>query len=489
MIQETEQRHNLLPTDVFASMCADRKVRKAIVTGNHALFFHFYFNDYVRYETAEFQKELFTLSQDTTVKNLAVMAFRDSAKSTILTFSFPIWAVLGAPQKKFVLIVSQTRNQARQHLLNIKRELEGNSLLRSDLGPFETQDDEWGSYALVLPQYEAKIMAISTEQSVRGLRHGAHRPDLIIVDDIEDSASVKTKEGRDKTFNWVTGDLLPAAAVDAKIVFLGNLLHQDSVLMRIKKLMAEKKFSGVFKEYPLVTIEGKILWLGKFPSQESIEALRATVLSESAWQREYLLILVPDEDQVIQWGWINYYNKAPEQTSENDYKYTWTGVDLAISLKDTADYTAMVSARIFGYGEELRIYVLPNPTNKRMDFPEQVESMKSLSLLLGEGSKSRIFVEDVAYQAALPQQLQALGFPVDPVHVRGDKRERLVLTSYPIKQAKILFPHRGCEHLLAQLVGFGVEKYDDLADAFSLLIHKILEENKSKPATPEIFVL
>ena len=48
-------------------------------------------------------------------------------------------------------------------------------------------------------------------------------------------------------------------------------------------------------------------------------------------------------------------------------------------------------------------------------------------------------------------------------------------TVYPhlIKTGKILFPKKGCEELLRQLVHFGVEKHDDLADAFSVLINHV----------------
>jgi hypothetical protein len=41
----------------------------------------------------------------------------------------------------------------------------------------------------------------------------------------------------------------------------------------------------------------------------------------------------------------------------------------------------------------------------------------------------------------------------------------------------VLFPRYGCEQLIEQLTGFGVEKHDDLADAFAILILKTIEEN------------
>lgn len=62
-----------------------------------------------------------------------------------------------------------------------------------------------------------------------------------------------------------------------------------------------------------------------------------------------------------------------------------------------------------------------------------------------------------------------------------DKRERLNLTTHLIKSGKILFPKKGCEQLITQLIGFGYEKHDDLADAFAILILKIQEDSIYRP--------
>lgn len=74
--------------------------------------------------------------------------------------------------------------------MNIKRELESNDLLKNDMGPFVEQWEEWGSTSLYILKYNARSTAISTEQSVRGIRHGRYHPDLIIADDVEDMSPV-----------------------------------------------------------------------------------------------------------------------------------------------------------------------------------------------------------------------------------------------------------------------------------------------------------
>lgn len=465
----------------------DRAVRTKIAKDSHLLFFYIYLGNYVKFPITPFHREMFAITEDTGIKNAVIIAFRNSAKSTLMTYSYPIWAILGQQQKKFILIASQTRTQARQHLMNIKRELEDNDLLRGDLGPFETQDDEWGSYALVIKKYGAKIMAVSTEQSIRGLRHREHRPDLILLDDIEDTSSTKTKESRDKTHEWLTGEVIPAGDQDTKLIIVGNLLHEDSLLMRLKQLIEEGKFSGIFRTYPLIDEQENIAWPGKFPNLKAIEELRKSIGDERAWKREFLLILVPACDQIILRGWIRDYGVMPRFDSK-DYVRTFVAIDPAISQKEEASNTAMVVASIFGYGDDMKIYIHPFPVNEKLTFFETKERAKLLSRTVGGGSLVKFLIEDVGYQKALIQDLKREGLLVEEFKVYGmDKQSRLTIAAGPVQSGKVFFPKYGAEEIIQQIVGFGVEKRKDLADAFSMIIRGAIEIKK--PCIPEVFTV
>jgi predicted phage terminase large subunit-like protein len=470
-------------------MIKDRKVRTSINRESHWYFFHFYFAHYVSYATAPFQKEIFDLTENESLGNFFIVAFRGSGKSTILTTSYPIWAILGKQQKKFVLILCQTQAQAKQHMMNMKRELESNEILKNDLGPFKEEADEWGSSSLVFSRLNAKISAASAEQSIRGLRHNQHRPDLIICDDVEDLASTKTREGRNKTHQWLTGEVIPTGDRNTRLVIVGNLLHEDSLLMRIKEGIEKERMDGVFKEYPLMR-DGGILWPGKYPSIDDIESEKRKAGNEFAWEREYMLRIVPSEEQAIHRDWIQYYDELPDKKARTADGYTRhreirIGIDLAISQRDTADYTAMVIAQLWEDERgDFKVYIL-DAINRRITFPETVELCKALNKSYREdGMPPILVIESVAYQMSLPQQLENEGiFEVKMVRPGNqDKRSRLVLTAHLIKSGKILFPrHKSCEELISQIVNFGVEKHDDLADAFSILVLNSIEEAPSVP--------
>ena len=194
-------------------------------------------------------------------------------------------------------------------------------------------------------------------------RHGQHRPDLIIGDDVENMASAKTKEGRQKTYDWIKGEVIPAGDKNTKLVIVGNLLHEDSLLMHLKSDIENGDLSGEFRAYPLLDENGVIIWPGKYPSQKDIDEERKRIGNEKAWRREYLLEIIPDDDQIITWEDIHYYKTLPKETPQK----VIISVDLAISEKSSADYTAIVSVVIYGHYEKMRTYILPHPINKRMN--------------------------------------------------------------------------------------------------------------------------
>lgn len=466
--------------DQYKEIINNPALRRRLASESHYHFFHLYFPHYIEYPTAEFQKEIFSLTQNEDYQQAVIVAFRGSAKSTIVTLSNPIWSIVGNPQKKFVLIVSQTQQQARFHLSNIKEELEQNTLLTHDFNIHIDHEDEWRYDSLVLSSYGARIHSVSIGESMRGLREKQYRPDLIICDDIEDLNSVKTQESRDYTFDWFNKTLVPMGKPTTKIMVVGNLLHEDSFIKRMEDKIKNDSKDKIFKSYPLIDENGKILWSGKYPTQIAIEREKS-MLSYDAWMQEYLLKIVRRDDQVVQPEWIGYYDEYPS-FQKNDFQYAVISTDLAIKEKESADFTAMVTAYVYGYESNTKIYILPFPTNVRMDFPKTISAIKDkYQKLADQGLVTKVFVEEVGYQGAITQQLLVEGIKATGITVSGqDKRARLAQTTGWIQSGKILFPKKGCEFLINQLIYFGVEKHDDLADAFSLLVLELMKNHRRK---------
>lgn len=260
----------------------------------HPLWFSLlYLRHHFTYPLAPFQIELFHLVKQTDHDFIAVMAFRESGKSTIMNLANILWSILGKPGKKFVVIIGETQEQAKSHFLNIKAELENNELLKQDFGPFVENEDDLKRLSLELVYHESKIMAVTREQGIRGLKYGAHRPDLIICDDLEDTSSALDSKASGNLYERLTKEIVPVGSSGTRIIVLGNLFSKHSLMMRLKSDIEEKRIAGIFRTYPLLDDNRKNLWPSKFPNSETIKNLRAK-LSNDAWELEYILTFNDD---------------------------------------------------------------------------------------------------------------------------------------------------------------------------------------------------
>lgn len=149
------------------------------------------------------------------------------------------------------------------------------------------------------------------------------------------------------------------------------------------------------------------------------------------------------------------------------------GVDPAISQADTADYTAMVACHVFGYGENMKIFILPLIVNERLSLQNIVERAKRFREMFPRETV-RFVVEDVAAQNYLIQLMKYEGLFVSPMKVSGlSKHDRLVNSTLHFEKGNVLFPKKGAEQLIEQVLDFGTEKHDDLADALTSMLAEV----------------
>jgi hypothetical protein len=279
------------------------KVRRRLGYEDPLYFALLYLTHHFKHPLAPFHLEMFEVVKHDEINLAAVMAFRESGKSTILNTANVLWSILGKPERKFAVIVSKTQEQAKNHFTNIKAELERNPWLKEDFGPFTERPEEWNKQSLELEYHGAKILSVTARQSLRGMKHLSHRPDLIIIDDVEDAASVRDDRSRgDDLYRWYTEEVVPAGTEKTRIFVLGNLLsmvfdHEkpDFLAMRLRREIMNDKQTGLFRAYPIIDNTGKCLWPGKFPMRKTLKALRDKV-GTGLWQREYLLKVWGQED-------------------------------------------------------------------------------------------------------------------------------------------------------------------------------------------------
>jgi phage terminase large subunit-like protein len=306
------------------------------------------------------------------------------------------------------------------------------------------------------------------------------------VDDPEDGEWVRTKENRDKTARWLHSEVMGGLdARKGKLVVIGNLLHMDALLSRLKAPGTGFKVL----EFPLINNKGVCTWPAMYPTEQSLKD-KERDMGAVPWQREMLLKIVAEEEAIVTPDDIHYYDEYPPKIDTTNDKgdkvrvallaqLKGHGVDLAISENESADYTAIVSGDVFFVDDAPKIYILPNPFNEHVTFHETMKKVRSIP---GErGGANLFFVEDVGYQKAAIQEMERAMLPVIPMKPTTDKRSRLQVVAPYIKNGTVLFPRAGCEQLLGQIFNLGVEKNDDENDALVWLIQGLVNQGLELP--------
>ena len=162
----------------------------------------------------------------------AIAAPRGEAKSTLVSQLFVLWCLVTG-RKKYPVIVMDSIDQAYPMLEAIKAELEFNPRLSMDFPEAVGQGRVWQAGTIVT-RNDAKVQVAGSGKKLRGLRHGPWRPDLCVLDDIENDEQVRSPEQRDKLQGWLTKTVLPLGGAGTKfdVVYIGTILHYDSVLAR-----------------------------------------------------------------------------------------------------------------------------------------------------------------------------------------------------------------------------------------------------------------
>lgn len=241
--------------DGFSPGEAEKKVRVDRAYKDLEFFARTYFPHYVKHDNAVLHDFLYQRLPEIVDNGIgdheAIAAPRGNAKSTLVTQIFVIWCLV-TNRKKYPVIIMDALDQALPMLEAIKAELAFNPRLIMDYPAATGQGRVW-QVGTIVTANDAKVQVFGSGKRMRGLRHGPHRPDLAIGDDLENDENVRSPEQRDKLESWLKKTVLSLGAADDSmdVVVIGTILHYDSVLARLIKnpLWKSRKFKAVI-EWP-----------------------------------------------------------------------------------------------------------------------------------------------------------------------------------------------------------------------------------------------
>lgn len=162
---------------------------------------------------------------------LNVIGPRGGAKSTVATLTWVLRSVVEA-HEPYVWIVSDTKQQAENHLESLKSELVDNAALIASYPRATGRGPVWRRHVIEL-RHGPVVEALGTGQRMRGRRRRENRPTLIVCDDLQNDDHIVSSLQRERTDRWFHCTLLKAGTRETNIVNLATALHRDALAMQL----------------------------------------------------------------------------------------------------------------------------------------------------------------------------------------------------------------------------------------------------------------
>jgi predicted phage terminase large subunit-like protein len=370
-----------------------------------------------------------------------------------------------------------------------------NLSLRDNLRVRRIIEDPWfqaryGSEVQLQPDQNAKFyyentaggyqMALSVAGGVTG-----HGGSYLIIDDAHNASEAHSKQEREAALIWfreVWTNRLNDQEKD-KMIVVGQRIHEGDVCGYIINDRPDWVHLSLPAYYepsrrcltPIWadprTEEGELLWPERF-SKETLEGLRRD-LGSMGFAAQYQQSPVPAGGGQFKQQWLRYFTATDthyELVTPDTVKrvlieqcYLFGTVDLAISQKQSADYTVIAMWAVTPDRELL----LVDRLRDHFDNPEQ---QKQIQLFYQRYHPRFLLIESVAYQLAIVQQLWKLGLPVREYKPVKDKVSRASTASVFYEAGRVFHP-RGALWLHeweSELLMFPMAEHDDQVDNASM---------------------
>lgn len=348
---------------------------------------------------------------------------------------------------------------------NLKRELLNNKMINLMFGNMKSDTDSF-SKDMWVTQSGTAVMPRGAGQQVRGILYRNSRPDLIIVDDLEDAESVKSDDQRKKLKEWFFADVVNSVdrgEKNWKIIVIGTLLHEDSLLAN---LMEDPDWHHV--HLALCTPDLKSLW-PDFMTDEEVFKLYKSYKNKGmldVFAREYMGEATSKESAKFKQEYFKTYSETSEEFIKIKNKLENIVIcDPAKTVSENSADTAIV-----GIGLDARtprIYIRDVVAGKMM--PNVLyDNVFDMALRLKAkviGIKMTSLNEFIMYPLRTEMIRRRLVFDLIELPERADKDERINSMTPFYRMGYIYHNDSCCADLEMQLISHPRSKRKDIMDA------------------------
>ena len=298
--------------------------------------------------------------------------------------------------------------------------------------------------------------------------------DLLIIDDpLKNREEADSKLIRDKLWDWYASTAYTRLMPNGAVVLVQTRWHEDDLAGRMLRGHEQWEILNLpalaEANDPLHRIPGTSLWPEQYDEHALIN-IRQTI-GEREFAALYQQRPAPLEGALFRRDWIG-RNRCPRA----GYRIAM-GVDLALSLKTGADYTAIVVVARDEFG---KIYVL-DAVRDRVDFPT---ALSLIRLMADKWKPARIAIEQVAYQAVVVQELlRSTTLPIKGVTPDRDKLTRAQPIALRYEQGQV-HHHDLPSWFEDELLSFPNAEHDDSVDALVYAYQAVMSMTSSAAIAP-----
>ncbi|MBQ7593891.1 MAG: phage terminase large subunit [Synergistaceae bacterium] len=397
--------------------------------------------------------------------HFAIEAFRESAKTQIVIRANLLHA-LTYPQEKrsYLIIICATQRTASKKLLEVSREYLASPKLNG-LAASITENSGLAFEVKYHNGLSVRIEAYGKGAAVRGLSWGSKRPDLVIIDDPQDEEDARSETVTAGDWDWFLSDVYFLGQT-SRIFLIGNNLGERCIIEQVMKSPESLKFTT--RRIPILTPDGQSAWPSKWPlSAIEKEREKFSLLGKTdLWYRNKMCECISPSSQKFKREYFRYYDRTPSLQDMNIY----TTVDLAISQKVNADYSAIVTVGVNSAGHWLVLdveYGRYDPTTTIDAIFSAVRKWKPLT----------VGIEVVAYQAALQHFLEkemprrGIFFRITPLKAEKRKEIRIDAIQPRFALGTVWFKRNAgwLEKIESELLSYPHGAHDDVIDALAYM--------------------
>lgn len=438
------------------------ELRRLLRTSPEA-WIEFHLKEQLTWAVPQFHIDSFELLINNEILRVALALPRGHAKTTLAKLA-AIYYYCFFDDIRFILYISNTFTVAQEACNDIMTFMESPDF-QDVFGPVEmiTNRAGKGYWRFKFMDKVCILRALGAGQQVRGMNINNQRPQIGIIDDLEDDPDMDP-DLRKKLKRWVYGSFMKAFDLRwNKLIWLGNFIAQDCIL----KDLCENPYWYSRRMGSLLG-DGTPLWPELWPIQKLAEDYHSYKIAGSLaqWFAEMQNLPMPGSDGIIDSEAIAYRPPClPEEV-----EMAFITIDPAYSKKKWANKSAVVVHGYFDDAWQVVDYISGKFTPDQLFYAAHAKAVEWKTTLIG--------VESGASQSSLQflfKHLAMLAGRMDYIFVEimaqnQRKVERLVGFCSMIRK-KEYYLNDGDVHLVSQLISFDPKKEhneDDLADAAAM---------------------